>query len=816
MADLEAMLAPLGQPVLKAAPWGQALMGLLDQDPACLLVDARHDRAVGFEVVHRLRGHARARHLPLLLLCGASAYGQSGLSWDGGLERVDCLFEPMPPDLLRAKVGMCIRLHQRERAARSALDRAGRIEAAAHERERMLNTLLGNLPVMVYRCLIESDYPMVYVSEGALSLTGYSREDFLARRVLWEDLIHPDDVPRVWDDVGTALSARKPFTLTYRLRTRTGEERWVWGRGVEIQVAGSAPPMLEGFITDITALKHAEMERERLLTEVEAERRRLEAILQQVPCGLYVAEAPSGRTLLANAQAEQLLGYPLLKVQSIKEFARYHAIHPDGRPYTAEEYPIARVLSTGKAQTGVELLYRQPDGSWRTLHLNAGPVRDRQGVLRAVVASFMDITARKRTELHQALLSSLGALFGSTLDYEVTLTQVVWQAVPELGDACMLDVVEPDGTLRRMAAHHVDPAQVELLYEVSRSGALRLDSPIGPGAVIRTGQASLLSHVTDDMLVRYASNATALALLRRFHIASVLIVPLHARGRTFGALTFMYCSSGRHFGPETQPLAEEVARRAALALDNARLYREARRAVKLRDDFLSVASHELKTPLTPLNLKLTALFRELQPWEREAWAIRFQHHLEMARRQVHKMTTLINALLDISHLSQGELALRLEQTDLGELLREVTDWFAPEAARAGSELHVEGEAHVRGRWDRLRLEQVITNLLSNAIRYGAGRPIHVRTEAEGDRVRLVVRDQGAGIPPEAQARLFDKFGKFERSPSERHAGGLGLGLYITRRLVEALGGHIRMESRLGEGSTFTVELPRSPPADARR
>ncbi|WP_430384424.1 ATP-binding protein [Archangium violaceum] len=710
---------------------------------------------------------------------------------------------------------MCIGLHRREQAARSALARVDCIEAAAHERERVLNTLLGNLPVMVYRCLNESDYPLVYVSEGALPLTGYNSEDFLARRVLWEDIVHPDDIPRVWEDVQTAVSARKPFTLTYRLRTRTGEERWVWGRGVEIQVPGSTHPILEGFITDITTLKHAEQERERLLAEVEAERCRLEAILQQLPCGLYVAEAPSGRTLLANAEAEQLLGYPLLKVQSSREFAHYHAIHPDGRPYTAEEYPITHVLATGKAQTGVELLYRQPDGSCRTLHLNAGPVRDSQGVLRAVVASFMDITERKRTELHQAFLASVGELSGSTLDYEVTLTQVVRKAVPELGDACMLDVVEPDGTLRRMAAHHVDPAQVELLHEVGRSGVLRLDSPSGPGSVIRTGKTALLPHVTDDMIVRYAPNATALALLRRVHITSVLTVPLHARGRTFGALTFMYCRSGRHFGPETLPLAEELARRAALALDNACLYREARHAVKLRDEFLSVASHELKTPLTPLSLKLTALSREFPQWAGDAWAARFQHHLDMAQRQVHKLTTLINMLLDITRISQGELALRLEETDLGEVLREVADWFVPEAARAGSELRVEREAPVPGRWDRLRLEQVVTNLLSNAIRYGAGRPILVRAALEGDLARLVVRDEGIGIPPEAQAHLFDKFGKFERATSERHAGGLGLGLYITRCIVESLGGSIRVESRPGAGSTFTVELPCSGPPHGR-
>ena len=812
-ADLEAMLAPLGQPVLKATPWNEELISLLDRDPACLLVDARRDWAAGFEVAHRLGGHERARHIPLLLL-GEAACEQVDLIQDLGLEMVDCLFEPIHPGVLRAKVGMFIGLHRRERAARSALDRAGRSEAAAHEPERVLRTLLGNLPGMAYRCLNEPGYPMAYVSEGVLPLTGYGPEDFTARRVLWEELIHPDDAAQVWGDIQAAITTRTSFTLTYRLRTRTGEERWVWERGVAVQGPGSGPPLLEGFITDITAIKRAERERERLLTQVEAERSRLEAILQQLPCGVLVAEAPSGRMLHANAQAEQLLGHPSIGVQSMEEFAHYHAIHPDGRPYTAEEYPMARALATGKAQAGEELLYRQPDGSKRVLHVNAGPILDGQGSPRAVVASFMDITPLKRTEMRQAFLSSAGELLVSTLDYETTLTHVVQQAVPCLGDGCMLDVLEPDGTLRRLAAHHVDPARVPLLHEVARLGVLRLDAPSGPGAAIRTGRMELQLDISDDMLVRYSPNAEVLALLRKLRFTSFLSVPLHARGRTFGALTLLTCHRGARYDQETQSMAEELARRAALALDNACLYHEAQRAVMLRDEFLSVASHELKTPLTPLNLKLSALSRELRPWEGEAWASRFQQHLEMARRQIRKMTTLINALLDISRLSRGGLVMQPEEVDLGEVLREVMDWFASDAARAGSELRVEGAPRVSGRWDRLRLEQVVTNLLSNAIRYGAGRPIHVRTEVEGERVRLVVRDQGIGIAPEAQARLFDKFGKFESAVPERHSGGLGLGLYITHNIVEAMGGHIRVESRPGEGSTFTVDLPRSAPAAA--
>jgi signal transduction histidine kinase len=417
-----------------------------------------------------------------------------------------------------------------------------------------------------------------------------------------------------------------------------------------------------------------------------------------------------------------------------------------------------------------------------------------------------DITAFKRAEQRQAFLSSVSETLASSLDYEDTLAHVVQRAVPVLGEGCLLDMAEPEGLLRRLAVAHVDPARAELAWELARSYPQRLDDPGGAGAVIRTGKTELLEQLSDERLVHYAKDARHLELLRGTGVTSLLTVPLRARGRTLGALTFFHCRPERRYELEDQLLAEDMARRAALAVDNARLYREAQLAVQLRDEFLSVASHELKTPLTPLHLKLTALSRELPrccAGDNRSEAL--QRHVRVAQRQVHKMSTLINSLLDVSRLSRGKLKLEPENTDLGEVLGEVTAWFSPEAARVGSVLQVEAAAHVSGWWDRLRLEQVVTNLISNAIRYGAGRPIHARVEGVGERVRLVVRDEGIGIPPQDLERIF---GKFERAVPDRHSGGLGLGLYITRSIVEAMGGCIHVHSLPGQGSTFTVELPR--------
>ncbi|MDY7227027.1 ATP-binding protein [Hyalangium rubrum] len=236
---------------------------------------------------------------------------------------------------------------------------------------------------------------------------------------------------------------------------------------------------------------------------------------------------------------------------------------------------------------------------------------------------------------------------------------------------------------------------------------------------------------------------------------------------------------------------------------------QAEEGVRLRDEFLSVASHELKTPLTPLALRLSMLKREAQgsqpgqlPREREV------RHLEVAERQVKKLAELVGDLLDVSRLSTGRMKLELEPVDLSALVSEVVSRFEPEAERVSCRLELRAHPNLVGRWDRLRLEQVVTNLLSNALKYGAGRPIHITVDADGARAQLIVRDEGIGIAPDDLQRIF---GRFERAVSERHYGGLGLGLYVTRQFVQAMGGTVEAQSVLGQGATFTAVLPLGPP-----
>ena len=232
-----------------------------------------------------------------------------------------------------------------------------------------------------------------------------------------------------------------------------------------------------------------------------------------------------------------------------------------------------------------------------------------------------------------------------------------------------------------------------------------------------------------------------------------------------------------------------------------------RKAIVLRDDFLSVASHELRTPLTSLKLEVANLSRIARRTAPDDAAPRLIAKVEKIDSQAARLHRLIDELLDVSRIAAGRLELHVEVVDLAQVVSEVGARFTDEAARVGSPLNVHAPAAVVGRWDRSRLDQVITNLLSNAIKYGDCKPIDIGVAGEDDRAIVTIRDHGLGIASDDHQRIF---GRFERAASSRHYGGIGLGLWIVKQIVEALGGTVTVESEPGTGSTFTVELPRSP------
>jgi len=324
--------------------------------------------------------------------------------------------------------------------------------------------------------------------------------------------------------------------------------------------------------------------------------------------------------------------------------------------------------------------------------------------------------------------------------------------------------------------------------------------------VLRSGKVLESPVLTEDQIRTYCVDEHHVELVRRLGARSGVFVPLYVRDRVIGALTLVSATSHRFVRADAE-LAVELGRRMALAIDNARLLDETRRALHLREEFLRVASHELRTPLASLRLSAQGLLRAAE-LNRAVSAEILDRSLRRVLGNTARLEQLTAELLDATRIEQGRLHLNPIEVALDAIVRQAVDHIEGELAAAGSQVSITCAAPVVGQWDPSRLEQVVTNLVTNAAKFGAGKPIEIRIEQLGADAQLAVTDHGIGIDPALRPYVFDRF---ERAvPSSRY-GGLGLGLYIARSIVVAHGGTITVESEPGAGSTFTVTLPCCPP-----
>ncbi len=566
--------------------------------------------------------------------------------------------------------------------------------------------------------------------------------------------------------------------------------------------------------------KRAERERERMLERAEAERARLEAVLHQLPAGVVIADAATGRILHSNRQVEEILRRPL--PPALERYEEYRGFHPDGRPYRAEEWPLARAIRTGEVVAGEEIDVVRGDGVRATLFTSAAPIRDRDGCIIAGAVTFYDVTERERSELERgellareqaarvaaeaaerrgAFLADASSALAGSLDYQTTLASLAHLAVPFLADWCKIDMLEPDGGLRRIAIAYADPMNAEL----ARALATCPPDPRGTHPrtkVVQTGRSELLPEVTDEALVAAAADSEQLAVLRQLGYRSTMIVPLVARGQTLGAMTFVTAASGRRYDRDDLAVAEELARRAALAVDNSRLYREAREADRIKGEFLMTLSHELRTPLSAVVVWARLLGNG------KLDATKMPRALEAIERNVASLTRLVEDLTDVSRIAAGKLRLKAGPVDLWGVIAAAIVAVRPAARAKGIRLKSIGGAARRVWGDGGRLQQVVWNLLSNAIKFTPeGGGVEIRVGLADGRAQIVVSDTGRGIGPDFLPFVFERFRQADSATTRTH-GGLGLGLAIVRQLVELHGGTVRAESPgEGQGATFTVSLP---------
>jgi len=566
---------------------------------------------------------------------------------------------------------------------------------------------------------------------------GGTLEAFIAK-------VHPDDLELTLRVVFEACRKGGPFSYDHRIVRRDGTIRSLNTRGEVLKDAEGHALKLVGSCWDVTELTEATAARERLVSL-------LRATIEATADGTVVVDRDR-KIVVYNRRFLDLWRIPPDLADShddaaLLAFVRDQLENPDQFLRDVEELyasPETESISQVRCRDG------------RIFERFSGPHRLGAEVVGRVW-SFRDISERERL-LRSALFLSDATRLLASLEVEQALDGVARIALPYMGDGCAIDVFAAGGP-RRLIAISRDPR-----------------TPISPDLhpTVLAGQ-SLIYHVGP---------------------ISYLGVPVLTKDNLVGAITFC-ASAHRRYLTHDLEIAEELARRAALALDNARLYRRAQEALRARDEFLSVAAHEIRGPVTAIHLAA----QTIRKGRTRAEAL--PSLLGVVEREDRRLSTFVDELLDLGRIRDGRLQLQYETVSLGEVVRDVARRLDTELIRSGSSLSVVAEANVVGQWDRFRVEQVVTNLLSNAIKFGLGRPIEITLRAHGGRALLIVRDQGIGIDPEVLPRLFKPF---ERGVSERHYGGLGLGLHIVKTIVEAMGGTVSAESAPGTGTVLTVEL----------
>ncbi|MBD2233140.1 PAS domain S-box protein [Phormidium tenue] len=685
-------------------------------------------------------------------------------------------------------------------------------EQALHQALQKLNFHVENTPMAVVEW--DSDFRVIRWSAGAERILGWQAEEILGKTLTEIPFVYEDDLESVTDVCHRLVYGKEPHIFSYN-RNYTKDRAVVhceWYNSSLKDESGQMTSVLS-LVLDVTDRKLAEQEREQLLGRERAARSQAEAAQQQL--ATIVDTSPVGLALLDSEQRFIAINDALAEINGLPR--AYHLGKSIqelfGQTDPAMVEVVRQVYATGQPFISPNLPINVPGrddhrpGYYNVYYM---PTVDSNQRVEGLLASVVDVTERVKLERAQQYLAESSAVLASSLDYQTTLEQVAQLTVPELADWCTVHIVEENGAIDQIAVAHADPAKLEWAEQIRDKYPLDKNAERGAALTLRTGQPDFIPEIPDELLIHAAKDPEHLEILRQVGFSSAMTVALRSQDRIIGAISFISAESGRRYAAADLQLAEELAQRASLAIENAQLYQAAQRdrtkaeaANRIKDEFLAVLSHELRSPLNPI-LGWVTILRSKQ-----LDAARADQALETIERNAKLQAQLIEDLLDVSRILQGKLTLTVAPVNLVTTIEAAAETvrLAAEAKRIQMQTTLNAiEGQVLG--DTNRLQQVIWNLLSNAVKFTpAGGHVSITLEQVDTYAQIRVSDTGKGIHPDFLPHVFDYF-RQEDGTTTRQFGGLGLGLAIVRQLTELHGGLVSADSPGQDlGATFTVRLP---------
>jgi PAS domain S-box-containing protein len=618
------------------------------------------------------------------------------------------------------------------------------------------------------------------VNEAACRILRCARDEIVGKAIT--DLVAPEDIPRIAES--QELLLRDGFHAG-EWRLRRGDGTYV---PTEVSTTVLPDGRWQGVIRDIS-------ERKRLEEELRLSEARSRGTIS-ISADAIISVDRDQHITLFNEGAERIFGYSkaemigahlgVLLPERLRAAHRTHVATFATSPGAARRMGAPDTTIIGRRKNGEEFF---ADAAISTLDV---------GGSRVMTVALRDITHQKRIENEQRFLAEIGTALANSLDYEGTLSHIVEIAVRNLSDLCILDLIDSQEQVHRLRVASRDPAYF-WMCDLLRGSAIDRTQSNPVLSALDSRQPILVQHTTLESLgAIHPGNYCAEP--EDIHLRSVIVVPLVAHGRVLGAMSFVSVTSSREFGDEDVRVRQQLAERAALAVENARLYSAAQRAVQVRDEIVGIVAHDLRNPLAAILLEATVLKRELDLVTGDT-----RESAEVIGRVASEMNRLIEDLLDGTRIEAGRLMIEPGRLSALHLVSDVVGLHCPLVSSRGHELRLSLPDDLPDLWaDRGRLLQVFDNLLGNAVKFTQpGGCITLGAETQETTVLFWVADTGPGIPWEHQPHLFDRF--WQARPAGR--AGAGLGLPIVKGIVEAHGGDVSVKSVPGQGSSFSFTIP---------